>query len=153
MTTYQNPVADADEAHEALRCLAHATRTFDEPSQTYDVIGDLLGSIRSLQQVLEQVGAAHLDHRDRARSEAGDRAVGAVHASRAADALRAAALQLGNVEINVDLASQQSGQIVWQGSRPLTAGASVVNDKLAALRKENGPFSRPPDRPHRGLTL
>ena len=52
MPTFRNPVADADEAHEALRALAHATRMFDDPSKTYDVIGDLLGAIRSLQEVL-----------------------------------------------------------------------------------------------------
>ena len=153
MPTFHDPAADADEAQEVLRGLAHATRVFDDPSQTYEVLGDLLGAIRSLQQVLEQVSAAHLDHRDRARSEAGDRAVGAFHALRAAEALRAAALQLGNVEISVDLASQQSGQIVWQASRPPVADTGVVNDELAAHRDTPVPFSRPQDRPHRGLTL
>ena len=97
MASSRNPVAAAEEADEAVRRLVQATRIFGEPSQTYGVIGDLLGSIRSLQQVLEQVAAAHLDHQDRACSEAGDSAVGAVHASRATDALRAAALQLANV--------------------------------------------------------
>ena len=153
MPTFHDPVASADEAQEMLRGLAHATRTFNDPSQTYDVIGDLLGSIRSLQQVLNQVAAAHLDHQDRSLSEAGDPAGGAAHASRAADALRAAALQLGNVEINVDLASQHSGQIVWQAScRPATE-AGVVNNEFAAHRDKTLPFSRPQDRPHRGLTL
>ena len=153
MPTFHDPVADADEAHEALRGLAHATRTFNDPSQTHDVIGDVLGTIRSLQQVLEQVAVAHLDHRDRTLSEAGDPAVGAAHASRVADALRAAALQLGNVEINVDLASQQSGQIVWQVSRRPATVTGVVNNEFASRRDNTLPFSRPPDGPHRGLTL
>ena len=152
MPTFHDPVAGADEAHEVLRGLAHATRTFHDPSQTYDVIGDLLSSIRSLEQVLNQVAAAHLDHQDRTLSEAGDPAVGAAHASRAADALRAAALQLGNVEINVDLASQHSGQIVWQASRRPTTETGA-NNEFAAHRDHTLPFSRPQERPQRGLTL
>ena len=151
MPTHQNPVADSDEAHAALRGLAHSTRRFSDPSQTYDVVGDLLGGIRSLQQVLEQVSAAHLDHRDRARSEAGDRAAGAFHALRAAEALRAAAQHLGDVEISVNLASQESGQIVWQVSLP-TATETAVNEELAAHRDNTLPFSRPQDR-NRGLSL
>ena len=153
MPTFQDPVADADEAHEVLRGLAHATRLFEDPSQTYEVVGDLLGTIRSLQQVLNQVAAAHLDHRDRTLSEAGDPAGGAAHALRAADALRAAALQLGNVEINVDLASQQSGQIVWQATRRPATETGGVNNEFAAHHDNTLPFSRPQDRPHRGLTL
>ncbi|WP_104129507.1 hypothetical protein [Cryobacterium sp. N21] len=44
MSTFQDPIADADEACEALRALAHATRRFNDPAQTYDVIGNLLAA-------------------------------------------------------------------------------------------------------------
>ena len=55
MPTFQDPVVDGEEACHALRALAHATRTFDDPAQTYEVVGDLLGGLRSLEQVLDQV--------------------------------------------------------------------------------------------------
>ena len=42
MPTYENPVTDAAEAYEALRGLAHATRSWDEPAETYRVIGELV---------------------------------------------------------------------------------------------------------------
>ena len=47
MPTFQNPTADAAEASEALRGLAHATRVFEEPADTYTVLGDLLETIEA----------------------------------------------------------------------------------------------------------
>ena len=35
MPTFEDPVADADEAQQALRGLAHATRSIDDPRQIY----------------------------------------------------------------------------------------------------------------------
>jgi hypothetical protein len=35
MPTFQNPTADAAEASEALRGLAHASRVFEDPADTY----------------------------------------------------------------------------------------------------------------------
>ena len=51
MSTFFDPTADATEASEALRGLAHASRTFDQPAQMYGVIGDLSAGMRSLHQV------------------------------------------------------------------------------------------------------
>ena len=45
MPTFQNPTADAAEASEALRGLAHATRVFEDPADTYAVLGDLLAGV------------------------------------------------------------------------------------------------------------
>ncbi|WP_214106844.1 hypothetical protein [Acrocarpospora catenulata] len=42
MPTFDDPTKDSAEASEALRGLAHATRTFDDPADAYPVIGDLL---------------------------------------------------------------------------------------------------------------
>lgn len=50
MPTFFDPVADAGEAAEAMRGLAHASRNFEHPQDMYGVLGDLLTSIRSLQQ-------------------------------------------------------------------------------------------------------
>jgi len=52
MATFDDPLADGEEARQALRALAHATRSFTTPAHTYEVIGGLLGGLRSLEQVL-----------------------------------------------------------------------------------------------------
>ena len=52
MPTFDDPRKDAAEAYEALRGLAHAPRAFTDPADTYTAIGDLLGGVRSLRQVL-----------------------------------------------------------------------------------------------------
>ena len=59
MPTFFDSTADAAEASEALRGLAHASRTFDQPAQMYGVIGDLSSGMRSLRQVLEQLADVH----------------------------------------------------------------------------------------------
>ena len=41
MPTFFDSTADAAEASEALRGLAHASRGFDQPAEMYGVIGDL----------------------------------------------------------------------------------------------------------------
>lgn len=45
MPTFDDPVADATEASTTLRDLAHATRQFEDPADTYPVIGDLLSGL------------------------------------------------------------------------------------------------------------
>lgn len=44
MADYDRPAPSADEAAEHLRALAHATRHFQDPGETYWVLGDLGGS-------------------------------------------------------------------------------------------------------------
>lgn len=110
MPTFRDPVADGEEARQALRGLAHATRGFDDPSDTYAVIGELLGGVRSLRQVFDQLATAHLQHRDRAHADDGNHLVG-VHAA------LAAAGELHQVEIQLDQASRHSGRIAWRPER------------------------------------
>lgn len=38
LPTFQDPAADAAEARQALRGLAHATRTINDPRETYAVL-------------------------------------------------------------------------------------------------------------------
>lgn len=45
MPTFHDPVADGDEAREALRGLVHATRVFDDPAHTYDDTAPLGASL------------------------------------------------------------------------------------------------------------
>ncbi|GAA2843511.1 hypothetical protein FB468_0590 [Leucobacter komagatae] len=113
MPTFQDPIHDADEASQALRGLAHATRSFDDPAATYAVIGDLLGGARSLRQVLDQLSRTHLTHQNRAFNDAGSHEAGAQAALAAADALHQAATLLDAVDTHLDAASQASGKIAW----------------------------------------
>ena len=61
MPTFRDPLTDAAEASEAMRGLAHASRVFDDPADTYTVFGDLTATMRSLRQVLDPVSYTHLD--------------------------------------------------------------------------------------------
>ena len=59
MPTFNNPAADAAEAQQALRGLAHATRSIDDPGQIYSVLGSLSEAAASLGQSLHQLAAFH----------------------------------------------------------------------------------------------
>lgn len=63
MPTFDAPIADAAEAYKGLRGLAYATRTFENPADTYRVLDEVSGSVRLLRQVLDQLSRAHADHR------------------------------------------------------------------------------------------
>ena len=114
MPTFQKPTADAAEASEALRGLAHATRVFEDPADTYAVLGDLLAGVRSLRQVLDQLASAHVRNQVRAYDDAGNQGAGASHALAAAADLRHAAGLLDGVHDQVDAAMGVSGRIAWR---------------------------------------
>lgn len=113
MPTFHDPRTDSEEASAALRGLAHASRSFDQPADTYAVLGDLLSGLRSLRQVFDQLAATHLTHRARAHDDDGDHTIGAVEALAAADDLHHAGTLLDGVEERVDAAMTHSGRIAW----------------------------------------
>lgn len=114
MPTFQNPTADAAEASEALRGLAHATRVFEDPADTYAVLGDVLAEVRSLRQVLDQLATVHVSNQVRAYDDAGNQGAGASHALAAAADLRQAAALLDGVHDQVDATMGVSGRIAWR---------------------------------------
>ncbi|WP_447589728.1 hypothetical protein [Microbacterium lacticum] len=120
MPTFNDPTDDAAEASEALRGLAHASRTFADPADTYAVIGDLLAGVRSLRQVLDQLATTHLNHRTLAHDDHGDQAAGATSALAAADELHQAATLLDGVHDRLDAAMSHSGRIAWHEPPELT---------------------------------
>lgn len=152
MPTFHDPVADGEEARQALRGLAHATRAIDDPSETYAVVGELLAGVRSLGQVLDQLGNAHLRHQLLARTDDGDRTAGAVEALAAADELHHAARLIERAGCDLDRASQHSGRIAWQSAA--SRYSAEVNERLAASVGPADQFMRSPDQPEpRGLPL
>ncbi|GAA1996486.1 hypothetical protein [Microbacterium pumilum] len=108
-------------ASTAMREMAHATITVDEPADLHPLIDELLGSLRSLVQIADQLAHAHMHHRGRARSETGDAALGAWEADNATWSLVRARELLDAAEGAVDLASQSARQLAWvpaeQGER------------------------------------
>ena len=59
MPTFNDPVADADELREAVRSLAHATRSVEDPASIYLVLGSISSALASLSQSLHQLGEFH----------------------------------------------------------------------------------------------
>ncbi|WP_221933711.1 hypothetical protein [Aeromicrobium piscarium] len=115
-----------------MRALAHASRSFEVPDQTYAVVGDLLAASRSLRQVLDQVADAHLIHRGRARDDDGHRAPGLLAALSAADELHEAGTLLDQVELHLDAALRESGRIAWH-PQPLEVEVPVSRWVLIEL--------------------
>lgn len=113
MPTFTDPARDANEAYEALRGLAHASRTFEDPSETYAVIGELLGGLRSLRQVLDQLAAAHLSRQRHVTDESREYSGGAAEALAAADELHQAGSLIDQADDRLSAAMTHSGRIVW----------------------------------------
>ena len=59
MPTFNDPVADADELREAVRGLGHATRSVDDPTAIYPVLGAISSALAALSQTLHQLGDFH----------------------------------------------------------------------------------------------
>lgn len=62
MPTFEDPKVDADELGEAARGLAYATRSFETPVDTYEVLGSLHHALSGVQQSLQQLAAWHEGH-------------------------------------------------------------------------------------------
>jgi hypothetical protein len=59
MPAFNDPVADADELCEAVRGLAHATRSVEDPTAIYSVLGSISSALASLSQTMHQLGDFH----------------------------------------------------------------------------------------------
>lgn len=113
MPTFEDPAADATDAEQALRGLAHATRRIDDPSQIYGVLGSLSQAVASLGQALHQVGSFHDKHGARADATIIDpRQTGAAY--RVSWDLHRAAEMLASVGKSIDSAHSSEATIVYQ---------------------------------------
>lgn len=59
MPTFENPAADADEAQQSLRGLAHATRSIRDPNDIYPTLGSLSRAVASMSQSVHQLASFH----------------------------------------------------------------------------------------------
>lgn len=115
MPTFFDSIADAAEASEALRGLAHASRGFDEPAQMYGVIGELSSAMRSLRQVLDQLADVHERETGRAFDDAGDHEAGVRDALAAAAGLHQAANLVDRAYDRLAEGFVAAGRIAWHG--------------------------------------
>ncbi|MBV2363520.1 hypothetical protein [Streptomonospora nanhaiensis] len=114
MPTFNDAHADAREAAEAVRGLAHATQHVENPDVLYPVVGELMATTRRLSQVLDQLARAHQQHLPRAVTDDGDREIGGRYAVEAATALQEAAALVDRADTVLDRASNRAGRIAWQ---------------------------------------
>lgn len=150
MPTFYDPGADAGEASEALRGLAHATRTIEHPQDMYSVLGDLLSGVRSLRQVFDQLASAHASNRELAFDDYGDHASGSADALAAADELHQTATLIHQAEDRLNVAMSAAGRIAWHTEPsteqvPVRRWISVVflqgseADEVLDMIDRNGP--------------
>ncbi|MBX3086869.1 MAG: hypothetical protein KF742_00135 [Cryobacterium sp.] len=125
MPTFYDPGADAGEASEALRGLAHATRNFENLQDMYGVLGDLLSGVRSLRQVLDQLATAHVNNHARAFDDHGNHAVGSADALAAADELHQSATFIDQAEERLNAAASAASQVAWHDSPAARATTTV----------------------------
>jgi hypothetical protein len=111
--TYENPAADAGEAAEALRGLAHATRVIAEASDTYRVLGALSTALASFGQSLDQLADWHDRNAGHAATDDGDRRAGRQEAEAAGEYLRDAAGRIRLAHGALNEAFSHNGRIVW----------------------------------------
>ena len=111
MATFVDTVADVAEAYEGFCGLADGTRTFEDPADTYPVLGDVSGPVRLLRQVLDQLSRAHADHRSIAFTD--DRILAVALVLATADKLHQAAEGLDEVGDRVMRTHEASGRITW----------------------------------------
>ncbi|MBK6301678.1 MAG: hypothetical protein IPF40_11750 [Actinomycetales bacterium] len=116
MPTYFDSTADAAEASEALRGLAHASRGFDQPAQMYGVIGDLSSGMRSLRQVLDQLADTHCHKIALAFNDDGSHEAGVLDALAAAEELHHAATLVDRAYERLAEGFIAAGRIAWHPS-------------------------------------
>lgn len=121
MPTFHDPVADADEAYQAMRALAHQTASIDDPRQIYPMLGDLSAAVSALGQTLHQIARFH-DTRTQAQAELAPD-VRSQHAARheASWELHRAGEIMNHVAGCIDRAHEAEGTLVYTPPTPAVA--------------------------------
>ena len=148
-----NPVAAAENAAEAMRALAHATRSFDDPADTYWTLGGILSTASRFIQVLEQVAEAHRSRIDQAHDDDGRRTAGRAYGLAAAADLHTVALTLSDVYRRLDHASQNSGRISWYPEPPVASAQATAKARRTRLVMLEGRTQATPPEAPTGPTL
>lgn len=145
----EDPLRAAEAFSTAAHDLALATRSFENPAQSYEVLGDLQSSLMAVHQTLQQMARLHERERGRAATDAADRVMGEEFAENAAHDLERAARCIDRATDEVISGFAQSGRIAWQPG-PVEA---VLSERAPDLEitetpptTTGGPWSPPPSR-------
>lgn len=117
MPTFNDPTAEADELCEAARGLAHATRSVNDPTAVYPILGALSSSLASMSQSMHQLG----DLRDQPAEHGvsvGGHAHGRAASYRVSWELHRAAEMLHQVAECVDRAHELEATITYAANAP-----------------------------------
>ena len=113
MPTFENPAADADEVQTALRALAYATRSIDDPRQIYSVLGSLTSAVASLSQSLHQLASFHDGEAKKGVWVAGDPRAGRAATYQVSWELHRAGEILHQVSESISSAHSAEGRITY----------------------------------------
>lgn len=114
MPTFNDPIADADELREAVRGPAHATRSLDDPTSVYPVLGAVSSALASLSQSLHQLGEFHDGPTRKQAWMNGDPQAGPAASYRVSWELRRAAEMVHQVAECVDRAHEIEATIAYE---------------------------------------
>lgn len=141
MLTFSDHNSDAPQAAEAVRALAHATIRLDHddepqgrdehnvehPEDTYRVFGNVLAIVRSLSQVVQQIGAAHDRNVGLAHTDDGSAEEGRAHVTVVHQAVLDAQLALERAHFSLDIAMSSSGKVAWYPPRTVEFSAGNMS--------------------------
>lgn len=113
MPTFDRPRTHADEAREALRQFAHATRRIEDPTEIYPVLGELSNGLASLAQSLHQIGEFHEGPARKRAWVTGDARAGRAASSQVAAELHRAAEMVRQVAAGIDRAHEVEATIAY----------------------------------------
>ena len=113
MPTFTNPAADAEEAQEALRGLAHASRMIEDPTQIYRILGSVSQGLVSLTQSLHQLGDFHDAPATKRAWMSGDQREGRAAAYKVSWELHRAAEMLHQVAETINHAHEVEATIAY----------------------------------------
>jgi hypothetical protein len=113
MPSYNGPRSHAQDAREALRRLAHETRTLENPTDIYPVLGDLSNALASLAQSLHQIGEFHEGPARKRAWVTGDARTGRAASYQVAWELHRAAEMVHQVAAGIDRAHEVEATIAY----------------------------------------
>ena len=116
MPTFNDPAVDAAEAQQALRGLVHATRSIDDPTQVYSVLGSLSAVAASLEQSLHQLATFHDGPARKRAWVSGDERAGRAASSQISWELHRAGEILRQVAASLDHAHEVEASIAYDSS-------------------------------------
>lgn len=127
MPTFTDPAADADEAQQAVRGLAHASRVIDDPRSIYPMLGALSSAMTSLSQALHQIASFHDADAPNAQWVSEGSATARTFAYQVSWELHRAGEMMRQIADTIDHAHEAEGHIVYENRAAIGAAPYPSN--------------------------